>query len=315
MKGDILVLPGGGAKGAVQFGMIEEYIKMFGYPECILGTSVGSLNGPIVASKEIDKLNHIWFSIKNPKDIIKKRFMSYALFWAKSSIYSAKPLKKLIERNLDIDKLRSSDVDFYACVWNANTNKAEIFSKHHPHIKDAVLASACIPIIFNEIVLGNQYYFDGGITDQAPTKFIFSNKINTKPRRITILSPSVREHEANMHEKYNKIPKIGARIIDGLTKEGKHNDIDMTIDRSRIASLEKRLSEYTSVPKMGRQYREIETLICYPTRPNMETLDFYPDKIREGKEIGKESFIKNTIMYSHKNHFQGEKINWSDWDI
>lgn len=55
-----LVLPGGGAKGAVQVGGIKAMIQNDIYPERVATTSVGSLNGAMLCMGKTDLLFDLW---------------------------------------------------------------------------------------------------------------------------------------------------------------------------------------------------------------------------------------------------------------
>lgn len=298
-QGDVLVLPGGGAKGSVQFGMIKEYIKEFGYPSVVIGTSVGTLNGALVAARQVDDLEKIWLSIKSGRDVYKPRFindfLSKLIFAFSSSIYTTEPLDMLIERFLDIQKLRKSDIGFYACVWNATRNKGQVIRKSAPYILDAIKASARIPIVFPETKISGEYYFDGGVTDNVPVKFCFTKnqygqrEIGMIPKRIFVLMTAADQSSVN-YSHFNKIPRIAARVVDGLTAEGKRDDLKLTILRNRMP-----------------EYESIETFICDPIRPTITTLEFESSKIKESIEVGMQSFKENLVVYNESNGFNGEK--------
>jgi len=288
------VLPGGGAKGAVQLGMLDEYIKVYGAPQAVIGTSVGALNGALVASEQYVELHRIWNSIKSPDDVYKLRGMSrlfaIAGLYRKSSIFTMKPLEKLITKELDMNKLRMSHIQYFACAWNATTNQSEIFSKDHGSIMQGILASASIPIVFPEVKMGNDYYFDGGVTDAVPLKWAFSPRIGFVPHRVVILMPGKIKSSTREEKPMKNVFQIAPRVIDGLTEEGKKNDIALMLARNKLSG-----------------FRSVEVMISEPVRSHMGTLDFYPKQIREGIEIGRQSFLHNTTTYSEENNFDGAK--------
>lgn len=60
-----LVLAGGGAKGAYQAGALTYLAELGFQPKIIAGTSIGALNGAVVASHQsfvqgVDYLNQLW---------------------------------------------------------------------------------------------------------------------------------------------------------------------------------------------------------------------------------------------------------------
>lgn len=293
----VWILPGGGARGAVQVGMIKKAVKTIGWPDCIIGTSVGSLNGSLAACKNILPLEKVWRSIESPKDIYGNRaytdWLSKALFFINSSFYHIKPLQKLLDEHLDLDKLVSSDIDFYACAWNANTNKSALFSKHG-NIRAGIEASISIPMVFPETVINDEYYFDGGVRDNAPTKYIFKKDdygkhvIGFKPDRVVIMLPGILKNYSRVGEKFDKVPKIAVRALDAIITEGQFNDVQMMLDRNQIP-----------------EYSSVETIVCQPIKDVIGTMDFYPDKIRRAIQVGEASWIANTRIYNEDNNYRG----------
>jgi predicted acylesterase/phospholipase RssA len=61
-----LVLGGGGSLGAVQVGMLEALSELRVTPDLVIGTSVGSLNGAVIALNPqgaANRLSHAWARI------------------------------------------------------------------------------------------------------------------------------------------------------------------------------------------------------------------------------------------------------------
>src|ERR1700722_12229576 len=53
------VLGGGGSFGAVQVGMLEALSEQLVFPDLVIGTSVGSLNGAVIALNPRGAANHL----------------------------------------------------------------------------------------------------------------------------------------------------------------------------------------------------------------------------------------------------------------
>ena len=58
-----LVLGGGGAKGAYQIGAWKALRELDFHFNCIIGTSVGSLNGALIAQNSFDEAVDLWENI------------------------------------------------------------------------------------------------------------------------------------------------------------------------------------------------------------------------------------------------------------
>jgi len=63
-----LVLSGGGAAGAYQAGAVTALVRRVSY-DIICGTSIGAINGAVVAQNKIDDLAHIWHTIASKRVI------------------------------------------------------------------------------------------------------------------------------------------------------------------------------------------------------------------------------------------------------
>ncbi len=197
-----LVLSGGGAKGAFQFGAIkyiEENIKKqhpgFDY-SLIAGVSVGALNAVMLAMGKYADLQGIWENISN--DQVYKGELNWLaavriLFGAKS-VLSNKPLwKKLNELVFLKDVQRAYDLRVgvvslvdaeYRAFRTSEFDNDEDFRK-------AVLASTAIPIAWEpvkDIRLKNASHVldavDGGIRNVSP----LGDVIGENPSEIIIIN-------------------------------------------------------------------------------------------------------------------------------
>lgn len=79
------------------------------------------------------------------------------------------PLRRLLEREVDFDLLCSErraisaagGPKVFVCATNVRTGRGEIFSG--PRLSaDAVMASACLPLLFKAVEIDGQHYWDGG---------------------------------------------------------------------------------------------------------------------------------------------------------
>lgn len=184
-----LVLEGGGAKGAFHAGALKALFER-GYTfDGVTGTSIGAVNGAMVAQGDFDLCLELWQSaspsmlfdcdndmfIKLSKGEYDKTSLIYALKLLKKVVSGrgvsiSKPLK-LIEQYVDEDKLRQSSID-YGLVTVDITNKwmpVEVFKEDIAigELSKYILASAYFPIFKRESLVGKKF-FDGGIHDNLP---------------------------------------------------------------------------------------------------------------------------------------------------
>lgn len=187
-----LSLEGGGFRGAYQAGaIIALHEEGFSF-SAVVGTSIGSINGMMTASKNFDKLKKLWmsFDIKDVFDvpseemekIISLDLKELNLFEAGKGIINTisnggldiSPLMKLISDNTDEEKLRGMGAQFGLVTYN-ETDKVlmELMLEDMPKgsLPDFIMASSYLPG-FKKVKLGGKYYLDGGYYNALPTNML-----------------------------------------------------------------------------------------------------------------------------------------------
>lgn len=174
----VLILGGGGVKGAFQIGAIKALMEQGIKWDLIIGVSVGALTGSYLAMYNKDeiiegvaKLEEFWRNKIKNETIYKPRgpgFWKYAIAFFKKSVNSTEPLRKLIEENWDFDKLKKSDVDFILGTTSLLTGRYENINKYHDGMTDWIMASSAFPILFPSIKIANNEYIDGGLRNNVP---------------------------------------------------------------------------------------------------------------------------------------------------
>lgn len=187
-----LVLEGGGARGAYQAGVLKALFEA-GYKfNGVAGTSVGALNGVMVAQDRFDESCKIWKDLDFAKVLnisnLYGRNVATKNIDADTIIYFYKMLKtvvadkgvdttnikNLIADNIDEDILRNSDIDFGVMTFSLTEKKPmAIFVEDMPKgtVADYVLASATFPG-FKKTTVEEQTFIDGGIYDNMPVNML-----------------------------------------------------------------------------------------------------------------------------------------------
>ena len=71
------------------------------------------------------------------------------------------PLRDILSEQIDFEKLRRSDkVKLFVCASNVITNRLRVF-EHSDISIDAVLASSCLPSMFQAVEISGDHYWDG----------------------------------------------------------------------------------------------------------------------------------------------------------
>lgn len=183
-----LVLEGGGAKGAYQIGawkaLREAGVKIKG----VAGTSVGALNGALICMDDVEKAERLWNTISYSKvmdvddaqmanlfdkerdpDLIKEALKDTFRMLADGGT-DITPLRRLIEENIDEEKIRSNSTEFFACTYSLTDRmEMEVDMRALPEgqMQDMLLASSYLPV-FKNVKLQGRTFTDGGLTNVLP---------------------------------------------------------------------------------------------------------------------------------------------------
>lgn len=195
-----LALQGGGSHGAFAWGALDRILEDERIViEGIVGTSAGAMNAAVTAYGLIKggnqrarrALRDFWeaiasmgaSSIMQPSWVdrlmspgnldyspgwVMMDFMSRMLSPYQMNPTNFHPLRDLLMEQVDFEKLRrSKEAKLFVCASNVTTNRLHVFD-HSDISVDAVLASACIPSMFQAIKIGDEYFWDGGFMGNPP---------------------------------------------------------------------------------------------------------------------------------------------------
>ena len=194
MKG--LVLEGGGAKGSFHVGVLKALFEREYEFQGVAGTSIGAINGALVAQGDFDKLYDLWYTAtpsllfdfdenmvvrileKNLDKSVYKYIFQTARAVMSSKGVSLDKAKELLDKLVDEKKLRDSSIDFCLVTVEQEDDwkPLELFKKDIPQgeIKDYILTSAYLPI-FNRARVGGKMFMDGGMYDNCPVNPLIHN--------------------------------------------------------------------------------------------------------------------------------------------
>lgn len=187
-----LVLEGGGARGAYQAGVLKALFEA-GYKfDGVAGTSVGALNGVMVAQNRFEDSMKIWreidfanvLDINNNygENVVNKNFdqetIRYFYNYVKKIIgqggLDTTKIKNLIKANIDEDLLRDSGIDFGIMTYSVTEKQPlSIFVEDmaKDKVADYVMASASFPG-FKKTVVDGKEFIDGGVYDNMPINML-----------------------------------------------------------------------------------------------------------------------------------------------
>jgi NTE family protein len=217
-----LALQGGGAHGAFTWGVIEHLLEDGRLDiEGISGTSAGAVNAVMLAdglrsggaAEARRRLADFWRAASLGGDlpplqraVIGRLFsllpsegpptLDWLTAWSRYlSPYdlnplNINPLKELIERFVDFAGLRTDPRPLYIAATNVRTGRLHIFPRERISA-EAVMASACLPALFQAVEIDGVAYWDGGYLGN-PVLHPFMHATGTEDVLIVQINPLVR---------------------------------------------------------------------------------------------------------------------------
>ncbi|WP_439816336.1 patatin-like phospholipase family protein [Zavarzinia sp. CC-PAN008] len=189
-----LALQGGGAHGAFTWGVLDRFLADDRIEiEGICGTSAGAMNAAVAAYGHARDgrdgarvaLAAFWKKVaeagawgpiqRTPLDRMMGSFSldrSPTYFWfdIMSRIWSPyqtnplnfNPLRDILADCIDFDVLRTqSTIKLFVCATNVESGKVRVFQNNEMKV-ESLLASACLPFMFQTVEVDGQHYWDGG---------------------------------------------------------------------------------------------------------------------------------------------------------
>lgn len=169
--GTAVVLGGGGMLGAVQVGMLRALVEAGVRPDVVLGTSVGALNGAVLAAvppaEVADRLDELWRS-PDARALFAAGTVQRLRELARSGVaaHPSGPLRRAVTAVLGERRIEDLPVRFQCCAASIE-DAAEHWFDRGPAV-DAVLASAAVPGLLPPAVVDGRHYLDGGLVNSIP---------------------------------------------------------------------------------------------------------------------------------------------------
>jgi NTE family protein len=167
------VLGGGGSLGAVQIGMLQALGEHHIAPDLVTGTSVGSLNGAVIAQDPggaVDRLGETWAKMTRDR-VFPGGLLAQArtLQHTRTHLFTATGLAAVIADFIGAEiTFADLALPFAAMATDIATARPHVLSDGP--VLPALLASAAIPGIFPPVQLGSQLLYDGGLVANVPMR-------------------------------------------------------------------------------------------------------------------------------------------------
>lgn len=166
------VLGGGGLLGAVEVGMLRALFEYGVSPDLVLGTSIGALNGLVVASDPtpavIDRLLAFWGEVAETNQVYGENLRRQVGRAVRTGthLHSSGPLRDRLEQEFGRSAFADLAVQFQCCAASIE-RAAEHWFTEGP-VVPAVMASAAVPGLLPPAKVGAEHFLDGGIVNSIP---------------------------------------------------------------------------------------------------------------------------------------------------
>eukprot|EP00929_Paragymnodinium_shiwhaense_P092801 TRINITY_DN52794_c0_g1_i1.p1 TRINITY_DN52794_c0_g1~~TRINITY_DN52794_c0_g1_i1.p1 ORF type:complete len:450 (-),score=95.20 TRINITY_DN52794_c0_g1_i1:75-1424(-) len=298
----VLVLAGGGAKGAWAVGALKgicEKSELRNSWYLISGTSIGALNAGLLAQFPPDRqctdgisaMEGYWRNVKSANDVWKTtpvpgRWDGFGAtkpcldpsnilaagygFYSHGGFCDPAPGTENYYRAVNASNIRRSGTKLKVTAASLLTGEPKVFTQDSPEIVDGCMASGSIaPVVYPKHI-GDDIYVDGGIYHNTPLLGTLDNSV--KRAIVVELSP------------LDALPKVAARQgkagSGGTDAAGKKNGVsgfevlDYYLQALYIAVADRR-----EIRDACEFYPHVEILAVVPSEPVGSLLDFYPEAI------------------------------------
>ncbi|OGT37030.1 MAG: alpha/beta hydrolase [Gammaproteobacteria bacterium RIFCSPHIGHO2_12_FULL_38_14] len=220
-----LALQGGGAHGAFTWGVLDRLLEVDDLViEGISATSAGSMNAVVLAQGMMQGghegakklLYEFWHAMSDYGKLFDpsiyvpfenlllpylKTPVSYSIFNTITNLFSPyefnpfnfHPIRDVLEKMIDVESLKKNcKIKLFICATNVQTGKIRIFNEDELSI-NVILASACLPHLFQAVEIDHHFYWDGGYLGD-PAIFPLIYETNVLDIMVVHVVPVMRYH-------------------------------------------------------------------------------------------------------------------------
>lgn len=183
------VLSGGGNQGVAQVGMLRALLERGILPDVVIGTSVGALNGAVVATdpvlSQVDHLEEVWTELTGervfPGGTLRR---AWNLLRRDDHLIGNDGLREMIEHSAIPERFDKLAVPLRVVSADLMSGAELVFATGP--LRPALLASAALPGIYPPVRLGGHVLVDGAIVNLVPISHALAGPVD----RIYVLDVS-----------------------------------------------------------------------------------------------------------------------------
>jgi len=330
-----LALQGGGSHGAFTWGVLDKILEDGRITiEAISGTSAGAMNGVVLADGLMNDgregarqaLETFWRAVseqastsavqRTPLDIFMGNWSlefspGYHFADALSRVASPyqlnplniNPLLSLLNNSIDFDRVRSCDmIKLFVSATNVETGRVRVFRT--PELTaDTVMASACLPMVFQAVEIDGVPYWDGGYMGN-PSLFPFHSETDCSDIVVIQINPVERKGTPKTaHDILNRINEISfnssllkefraIEFVSRLIKDGSLSPEDYHDTRVHLIENQSELNPLGASSKLNSEWKFLTHLRDVGYETAGEWLDKNFDQIGEHSTVDLRSMFQ-----------------------
>jgi NTE family protein len=267
-------LQGGGALGAFTWGVLDRLLDEPDFDiEALSGASAGAANAVVLASGWMrggrsgaqQALESFWRRVGHLPSALRSSpsgfwFDPVVAFEMMSSVVSPyqfnpldhNPLRAILGELVDFKLLQSAKAPrIFVSATDVETGRARIFANDELRL-EAVLASTCLPTLFQAVEIDGRHYWDGGFSANPPVDPLraFQEHANVL---LVLVNPTA----------HQGVPRdarvIASRLNQIIGNAGLLRDIERLGDH-QVIELENAGPDYTTAAKYDNDWRAISRL-------------------------------------------------------
>jgi len=292
-----LALQGGGAHGAFTWGVLDWMLEKTPVSiDGISGTSAGAMNAVALVSGyqkggsdgARESLDNYWKAVSRAsrtspvqRTVIDRLMGNWSLDWSPGFMMvdvisrfvspyefnplNLNPLKELIEGIVDFDAVRAcTSIRLFLSATNVRTGKVKVF-RNRDITPDTVMASACLPLMFQAVEIDGVPYWDGGYSGN-PALWPFFYETGTQDLLLIQINPIERpETPKTAREILNRMNEItfnsslikelrAIEFVDRMVKDGRLDENQYKQIRVHVIDGGEFLNDLTASSKFNAEW-------------------------------------------------------------
>jgi NTE family protein len=230
-----LGLQGGGAHGAFSWGVLDRLLEESWLTfDGVSGTSAGAMNAAVMAAALAEggplqaraALERFWKRVsdaalfsplkRGPLEILTGRWtLDYSPVFVALDIaarvlspydtnpFGWNPLRRILAASVDFNRLKGAPVKVFVTATNVRTGRGRVF-RNADITPDVLLASACLPTMFQAVKIDGEAYWDGGYAGN-PTMAPLIRECSSSDTILVQINPIERPDTRAIHNRLNEV--------------------------------------------------------------------------------------------------------------